>query len=103
MNNARVPANADQPIIGVDVGGTKVAAAEVVGQRAHDLVAQPTDLRGPEGVGAGREWAVPAAGAKRGPPAAIGVGVPSQIEYATGTVLSSVNIPLVGLNLRDEL
>ena len=29
-------------------------------------------------------------------PTAVGVGVPSQIEFATGTVLSSVNIPLEG-------
>ena len=38
-----------------------------------------------------------------GEPAAIGVGVPSQIEYATGTVKSSVNIPLAGVPLRSEL
>src|SRR4051794_17781895 len=38
-----------------------------------------------------------------GPPEAIGVGVPSQIDYATGTVVSSVNIPLEGVALRDEL
>src|ERR671915_2493846 len=34
---------------------------------------------------------------------AIGVGVPSQIHYATGTVESSVNIPLEGVPLRSEL
>ena len=38
-----------------------------------------------------------------GQPAAVGVGVPSQIEYATGTVESSVNIPLTGVPLREEL
>ena len=38
-----------------------------------------------------------------GPPVAVGVGVPSQIEYATGTVESSVNIPLTGVALREEL
>jgi len=103
MNNAGVPANADQPIIGVDVGGTKVAAAEVVGQRAHNLVEHPTDLRGPDELLAGIERAVREVLGKRGAPAAIGVGVPSQIEYATGTVKSSVNIPLTGVPLKDEL
>src|SRR3954464_9795687 len=103
MNNAPVPANADQPIIGVDVGGTKVAAAEVVGQRAHKLVEHPTDLRGPDELLAGIEQAVREVLGDRRAPAAIGVGVPSQIEYATGTVLSSVNIPLMGIPLKDEL
>jgi glucokinase len=31
------------------------------------------------------------------------VGVPSQIEFATGTVETSVNIPLTGVPLREEL
>jgi glucokinase len=38
-----------------------------------------------------------------GRPAAVGVGVPSQIEFATGCVVSSVNIPLAGVRLREEL
>ena len=38
-----------------------------------------------------------------GEPEAIGVGVPSQIEYATGLVETSVNIPLTGVPLREEL
>jgi len=41
--------------------------------------------------------------ATSGDPDAIGVGVPSQIEWATGTVLASVNIPLAGVPLREEL
>jgi glucokinase len=41
--------------------------------------------------------------ADAGEPEAIGVGVPSQIEYATGTVETSVNIPLTGVPLREEL
>jgi glucokinase len=98
-----VPANGDQPIIGVDVGGTKVAAAEVVGQRTQNLVEHPTDLRGTEELLAGVESAVREVVGERGAPAAIGVGVPSQIEYLTGTVVSSVNIPLDGVPLKDEL
>jgi glucokinase len=41
--------------------------------------------------------------AKVGQPDAIGVGVPSQIEFASGTVLTSVNIPLAGVPLREVL
>ena len=31
------------------------------------------------------------------------MGVPSQVEFATGTALASVNIPLEGVPLREEL
>jgi glucokinase len=90
-------------IVGVDVGGTKVAAAEVVGQRAHGLIELPTDLRGPDELLAGIEEAVRQVVGDRGAPAAIGIGVPSQVEYATGRVMSSVNIPLEGIPLKQEL
>jgi glucokinase len=90
-------------IVGIDVGGTKVAAAEVVGQRAQGLTERPTDLRGPDELLQGIEELVGEVVGDRGRPAAIGIGVPSQIEYATGTVLSSVNIPLQGISLRQEL
>ncbi len=36
-------------------------------------------------------------------PAAVGVGIPSIIEFATGRVRSSVNIPLHDVALREEL
>jgi glucokinase len=90
-------------IVGVDVGGTKVAAAQVVGREAQGQVEKPTDLRGPEELLAGIEAVVREVVGSAGQPAAIGVGVPSQIDHATGTVLSSVNIPLAGVPLREEL
>lgn len=40
---------------------------------------------------------------RAGQPDAVGVGVPSQIDFASGRVLSSVNIPLTGVPLREEL
>jgi glucokinase len=91
-----------QPIIGVDVGGTKVAAAEIVGPRATHLIERPTDLRDSvsliDGIVAAIEHV-----ARGERPAAVGIGVPSQIDYASGTVMSSVNIPLQGIALREEL
>jgi glucokinase len=51
----------------------------------------------------GVEHAVHEVIAQAGEPDAIGVGVPSQIEFATGTVETSVNIPLTGVPLREEL
>src|SRR5919198_1287805 len=37
------------------------------------------------------------------PADAVGIGVPSVIDFATGTARSSVNIPLQGVPLRQQL
>jgi glucokinase len=87
-------------LVGVDVGGTKIAAAVVAGAEAREVVEHPTDTAGSEAVIAGIESAVREVSAE---PAAVGVGVPSQIDFASGTVMSSVNIPLEGVALRTEL
>jgi glucokinase len=89
--------------LGVDVGGTKVAVAAIDGTEARHGVEHPTVLDSTEGLLAGIESAVRDVSAAAGEPEAIGIGVPSQIEWATGTVLASVNIPLAGVPLRDEL
>ena len=89
--------------LGVDVGGTKVAVAVVEGSQARHAVEHPTVLDSSEALLAGIEAAVREVTAQAGEPDAIGVGVPSQVEWATGTVLASVNIPLAGLPLREEL
>ena len=90
-------------VLGIDVGGTKVAAAVIEGAAAIHAVEQPTDLADGGALLAGIEAAFAAVGERCGPPDAVGIGVPSQIEFATGTVLSSVNIPLAGVPLRSEL
>ena len=96
--------SASQPkVVGVDVGGTKVAVAPVEGAEAVAPVEAPTDLTSPVALLAGIEACVREVEQRSGMPDAIGVGVPSQIDYASGQVLSSVNIPLEGVPLRDEL
>jgi glucokinase len=90
-------------VLGVDVGGTKVAVAAVEGVTATHAVQHPTVTEGSDALLDGLEHAVREVIAVAGEPAAIGVGVPSQIEYATGTVETSVNIPLTGVPLREEL
>jgi glucokinase len=93
----------DGMVLGVDVGGTKIAVAAVEGAAARNRLEHPTRLGSTaellEGLEATANEVISAAGR----PAAIGVGVPSQIEYATGTVETSVNIPLAGVPLRAEL
>jgi glucokinase len=90
-------------ILGVDVGGTKVAVAAVEGGEARHTVEHPTALDSTEALLAGIEAAVRDVAAVAGEPGAIGIGVPSQVEFATGTVVASVNIPLAGVALREEL
>ena len=87
-------------VLGIDVGGTKVAVARIEGAEARDGVEHPTDLDSAAELLDGIAAAVADVG---GAPDAIGIGVPSQVEFATGTVLSSVNIPLEGVPLREEL
>jgi glucokinase len=90
-------------VVGVDVGGTKVAVAAVDGVSVRDSIERPTALGSTAALLDGVEEAVRLLIGRVGQPAAIGVGVPSQIEYATGTVETSVNIPLTGVPLRAEL
>ena len=90
-------------VLGVDVGGTKVAVAAVDGvtathRREHGTLTQSSDA-----LLDGVEHVVREVMREAGEPEAIGVGVPSQIEFATGTVDTSVNIPLTGVPLREEL
>jgi glucokinase len=90
-------------VLGIDVGGTKVEVATVDGGRALDPLRIPTPLSDSAALIDGLESLARQVIERDGQPEAIGVGVPSQIDFATGTVVSSVNIPLEGVPLRAEL
>jgi glucokinase len=90
-------------VLGVDVGGTKVAAAAVDGVTVREATEDPTITDSSEALLNGIELVVRRVIDKAGAPEAIGVGVPSQIDFATGIVETSVNIPLAGVPLREEL
>jgi glucokinase len=90
-------------VLGVDVGGTKVEVGAVCGSEVSRAVERPTELESTEALLDGLEATAQELIADVGRPAAVGAGVPSQIEFATGRVMSSVNIPLEGVALRDEL
>jgi glucokinase len=98
-----VPGINDPIVIGVDVGGTKVAAARIVDHACESHAEHPTELDSGEALIAQIEAAVREVIEKEGEPAAIGVGLPSQIDFRTGTVVASVNIPLEGVPLGKEL
>ena len=91
-------------VVGVDVGGTKIIAGVVRGTDVLETEERATDVSSAEAVLDGIEDAVGELLVDRsGPPVAIGIGLPSQIDYAAGRVVSSVNIPVTGVHLRDDL
>jgi glucokinase len=90
-------------VLGIDVGGTKVEIVSVADGRAFTPSQAPTDLSNTDGLLDGIEQLAREVMERDGQPDAIGVGVPSQIAHETGTVVASVNIPLEGVALRDEL
>jgi glucokinase len=87
--------------VGVDLGGTKVAAAPLVGAELGDSVLHPTDLSSTEALIDQLVSLVGEAGSGRLD--AVGVGVPSIVEFETGRVVSSVNVPLADVPLRQVL
>jgi glucokinase len=90
-------------VLGIDVGGTKVAVGAVEDATALHVQESPTVRDSTEGLLDGIEATARRVMERAGRPEAIGVGVPSQVNYATGIVESSVNIPLTGVSLREEL
>jgi glucokinase len=89
----------DERLIGVDVGGTKVSVAVLEDGRLSEPVLRHTVLNGPEALVEQLVAAIESAG----PADAVGLGVPSVIDWETGTARSSVNIPLQGVPLRGLL
>jgi glucokinase len=89
-------------VIAVDLGGTKLATGLVDRDgRLSRTAVEPTDLSSEEAVLAQLEAAV---GKLAGNGfAALGVGVPSTIDQRTGRAVTSVNIPLAGVDLRERL
>jgi glucokinase len=93
---------APQRVIGVDLGGTKIATGSVDADGAlHERHELPTPLESQDALLDGIVAAVePLAGPDVG---AVGIGVPSVIDPDSGKALGSVNIPLRDLALHDVL
>jgi glucokinase len=87
--------------VGVDVGGTKIAAAVLRdgGLSKHGL--EPTNTTSTETILGDIAGAVERV--RSDATVAVGVGVPSVIDWERGRARTSVNIPLEGVPLRDEL
>jgi len=108
----------ERTVIGVDIGGTKVAAALVRGRlpapgartRAEvetpeviDRFTMPTDVSSAEACLAGVVACIADLEHGSGEVEGIGVGVASMVDFAGGRVVASVNLPLTDVPLRDHL
>ena len=94
-------AGVDGQYIGVDVGGTKVAVATLEDALLSEPSLRPTDAASTDGLIAELVTAVDAVRTSR--TRAVGVGVPSVVEFETGRVRSSVNLDLADFDLRRVL
>jgi len=89
------------PLVGVDLGGTKVTAAAFTGGELGEPSTAPTDTDNDDElidqiVGLVDEVRTPDT-------VAVGLGVPSVIDFATGRVKASVNVPLRDVPIRELL
>jgi glucokinase len=86
-------------VIGVDVGGTKVAVAPLEDGVLGEVHTRPTEKSSPDALVDQLVEAIE----QCGPADAVGLGIPSVIDAARGMAMSSVNIPLQHVPLRDIL
>jgi glucokinase len=85
--------------IGVDVGGTKVATASLEDGVLGEIRTRPTEKESPDALVDQLVEAIE----EYGEADAVGLGIPSVIDAARGMAMSSVNIPLQHVPLRDIL
>jgi glucokinase len=89
-------------VVGIDVGGTKVAATLLGPDGMGEHKQQPTQLDSGDAL---IDQLVEIVGEAAGGQAldAVGIGVPSIVRFETGEIAASTNIPLKGVQLRKVL
>ena len=86
--------------IGLDVGGTKIASATLCDGALSESTLAETSLETDVLIG---QLVDAIEGLRTDDVRAVGVGVPSVVDFATGRIRSSVNIPLEDVPLRELL
>ena len=88
-------------VIGVDLGGTKIAVARLTGRTMSEPTVEPTELSSQEKLidQLGRMIDDARGETLDG----VGIGVPSIVEFSEGRVISSANVPLQDVPLREVL
>jgi glucokinase len=99
--------------VGIDLGGTKVAAALLsterpgTGEGGHlsEPIQHPTELGSADGLVSQLAEIVEQVKQREGVASldGVGIGVPSVVDYDSGRVVASINIPLVNVPLRSVL
>jgi glucokinase len=87
--------------IGLDVGGTKIASATLSDRVLSDSELVETSVEDRDALIEQLVGCVE--NLRDGDVRAVGVGVPSVVDFATGRIRSSVNIPLEDVPLRELL
>lgn len=87
--------------IGVDVGGTKIATAVLEAGELSESRIVNTEQGSQEALLEQLGAAIEAS--KTSSTRAVGIGLPSIVEFSTGRILTSVNIPLQDIPLREQL
>jgi glucokinase len=96
------PQRATTRVVGVDVGGTKIAAALVTRDGSIEgRVEQPTDVSSEEALLLQLDAIVEEV--RSGDVAALGFGIPSRIDQRRGRAVASVNVPLMNVDFRDRM
>jgi glucokinase len=90
-----------EEFIGVDVGGTKIATAVLAGGELSESKIVHTEQGSQDALLEQLATAIEAQRTER--TRAVGIGLPSIVEFATGRILASVNIPLHDIPLREQL
>jgi glucokinase len=92
------------PVIGVDVGGTKVLAAVVAREGSIGARVERRTDASTEGAFLAQldEMVEELRGGERGV-SALGFGIPSRIDQRRGRAVASVNIPLQHVDFRDRM
>ena len=90
-----------EEFLGVDVGGTKIASAILRDGELAEQAIQATDSKQPDAMI--EEILASVEEIRTDATAAIGIGVPSVIEWETGRARTSVNVPLTDVPLRQVL
>jgi glucokinase len=89
-------------VIGVDLGGTKILAGVVDADgRIHETVERPTVTTSQTALL--DELAETVRELPVGGIAAVGFGIPTRVDQKTGVALGAVNIPIHGVEFRDEM
>jgi glucokinase len=88
-------------VIGVDLGGTKVAVANLRAHELSDSLIEPTDLSGSDALV--DQVARMIESRRSDQLEGVGIGVPSVVDFESGRVVSSVNVPLADVPLRQVL